>query len=103
MERKNIKIIMLTIAFLLFPCLSMMCMAQNEDEVDFQKALVEAQAGDTEAIQTVGLCYLGILKGPGVTQSDAKAVEWFSKGAEMGVPEAQVMLGACYQNAHSSF
>lgn len=91
-SRINLNIVVMTITFMLLPCCSIV--AQDNDEVKFQNALADAQAGDTEAMLKVGAYYL---LGQGVTQSDTQAVEWFSKGAEMGVAGAQTMLGACYE------
>ena len=42
-----------------------------------------------------GLGYM-YLKGTGVEQDYQKSYEWFKKGAEKGLAEAQFNLGICY-------
>ncbi len=54
---------------------------------------LRAEQGDTDAQTDLGTMYL---KGLGVPQDYAKAVQWFQKAAEQGFVQAQAVLGTMY-------
>ncbi|KAI9209356.1 Sel1 repeat protein [Polychytrium aggregatum] len=57
-----------------------------------------AEAGDAEAQYQIGFFY-DIGDTDEFPQSYEKAVEWYSKAAELGHPQAQSELGRCYAEA----
>jgi TPR repeat protein len=61
----------------------------------FEQIKVKAETGDTEAQNTLGLCYGN---GIGVATNAVEAVEWYRKAAEQTNALAQYNLGCCYAN-----
>ena len=57
----------------------------------------KAQAGDAEAQNHLGFCYL---TGQGVAVDYNEAVSWFQKAAKQGNADAQYFLGECYFRGH---
>ncbi|KAF9977544.1 hypothetical protein BGZ73_005673 [Actinomortierella ambigua] len=67
---------------------------------DGPKALLaRANGGDLEALLQLAVKYE---KGNGVEQNDAKAFEWYRRGADMGSIEAQYKVGICYKNGRGT-
>ena len=64
-------------------------------EQAFPKLKAAAEKGHKKAQYRVGLCYD---KGRGVTEDDAKAVDWYQKAVDQGYAKAQYQLGKCYKN-----
>jgi TPR repeat protein len=56
---------------------------------------VAAKQGDAQAQCCLGVCYE---HGIGISQDEAKAVEWFTLSANQGDAQAQCCLGVCYYN-----
>ena len=51
--------------------------------------LKAVEQGDSEAQYNIGIMYL---KGRGTSQNPQKAMEWYQKAAEQGLPEAKKLL-----------
>ncbi|EMJ3296474.1 sel1 repeat family protein, partial [Acinetobacter baumannii] len=64
------------------------------DQKSFQETEIRATQGNAKAQYNLGLMYD---KGQGVTQSYAKAAEWYSKAADQGLADAQFNLGQMYR------
>jgi|TARA_B110000908_G_scaffold73887_1_gene89028 TPR repeat protein len=62
---------------------------------EFDEAFALAKKGYPWAQFNVGVMYAN---GEGVSQSDAKAIKWYRKGAEQGNTDAQMHLGVMYAN-----
>ena len=63
----------------------------NQEE--FKALLVQAEAGDANAMCHLGFCYY---LGYGVAQNYARAVQWYEKAANLGNADAIFNLGVCY-------
>lgn len=62
---------------------------------DFPEYMKKAQAGDTEGMRVVGICYL---YGTGTDKDARKAWDWLGKAASAGNTEAQYDLGCLYRD-----
>ena len=62
---------------------------------EFDEAFALAKKGYPWAQFNVGVMYAN---GEGVSQSDAKAIKWYRKGAQQGNADAQMHLGVMYAN-----
>ena len=81
--------IIVGIVFLLF----LPAYGDTLETTDIDALLAEATEGDAIAQFNLGLCYHN---GDGVEKDDEKAVEWYTKAAEQGHPDAQYTLGMVY-------
>ncbi len=64
-----------------------------KDTIYSEALLQEAQKGNAEAQNLLGLCYA---RGNGVEKDLKQAAEWFRKAAEQENADAQFNLGVCY-------
>lgn len=66
---------------------------ENEERLQFEKSLREAEQGDIGSQYDVALNYL---KGKGITKDETKAVYWFEQSAEQGSIEGQFSSARLY-------
>lgn len=66
----------------------------EEKAVSIQRTRKAAEAGDTDAQETLGFIYQ---MGDGVEQNYEEAVRWYRLAAEKGKAQAQFKLGLCYE------
>ncbi len=68
----------------------------HDKSFDIEKCIEAAEDGNSEAQESLGVCYyLGIL---GVEKNGEKAFQLASKSAKQGLPEGLDLLGDCYKN-----
>jgi TPR repeat protein len=63
-------------------------------DMAFAVAAGNAERGDRTAMLTLGNYYE---QGIGVNRSYVKALEWYQKAADAGMPEAWYLVGVCYE------
>lgn len=66
---------------------------QDMAQSRMKELMNKAEAGDADAQQTLGACYVN---GQGVPQDYVKAFQWFTKSARRGNAKAQYNLGMLY-------
>jgi len=89
-----IRFVSLLTALLL--CMTQPVLADRSDyiwNIQFEKKLTNAQAGDTKAQYDIGNMYL---KGQGTNQDANEAFKWFQKAADKGHMRAEYKLGFLY-------
>lgn len=68
---------------------------RGQYDIAYSKWLPQAENGDAEAQNYIGLIYyLGL----GQRRNDAEALKWFERAAEQGHPSAQRNAGIMHQN-----
>jgi TPR repeat protein len=78
----------------------MLCMMRDDMTESIKWVKMAAEKGDS-----AGLCYMGhaYMNGIGNTPQDPiKAFEYYNESAALGNPEAENMLGVCYQNGQGT-
>ena len=68
----------------------------HENSSIVEKYRRDAERGDAEAQNRLGLCYDNGTNG--VQENNVEAVKWFRKAAEQGHAAAQYNLGMCYES-----
>ena len=70
----------------------------NGSTMKWSDYIVQAENGDADAQNKIGLCYE---YGDGVAQDYAEAFKWYSLAAEQGNARAMNSVGHCYYNGYS--
>ncbi len=73
------------------------CMKEGKEAEALEHLHEAAEAGNSEAQNELGHCYLN---GLAVGQDFAEAVKWFRTAAERGNANAQLNLGLCYESGN---
>ena len=66
---------------------------KDDDKLNFEYYLKEAENGDSDAMLEVAICYY---KGKGVTEDFNQGFKWMKESADKGNSDAMILLGVTY-------